>query len=279
MRRERAILFTMSKIVVFNPNIPFSTALLPQHDAGWQSNDYVEIVYVTQGSLTVTVTNGERCLGIGEGMLFMPHAEHMLTNSSDCTFRTLFFAVDFFKQCCDFLDSEMYGEWVTYRTFYFRMPYNDAFLFENRLSLFLREPNIATRKRLEKCLTLQLVGLLLSMKQNDSHNSEFSSFYTQCIDILNRCCTSSDYLEVLQLSMGYHKVYLCKKFKNVFGVTIGQYVKSLRLQYVEYMLKTTELSAARICNSAGFESFSHFNKIFKEQYGMTPTEYRNRFKK
>ena len=268
----------MEKIVNYNPNSPFSPALLHESDLGWQSNEYAEILYATQGSFTLSTDTETRTFGIGDGALIMPYAKFKIEISSDCSYRIILFSPDFFQNCCGFLDGEMYDEWKAQRICYFHMPYNDVFLFENRLSLFVREPDVATRKRIEKCLTFQLIGLLLSMRQSERHDDEFDTFYTLCVDILNRCCTSSSYLLNLQQAVGYHKVYLCKKFKEVFGTTISQYVKNLRLQYAEYMLKTTALSAAQIAKSAGIESFSYFNKIFKEQYGVTPTEFRSRYK-
>ena len=63
-------------------------------------------------------------------------------------------------------------------------------------------------------------------------------------------------------------------FKAETGMSLTQYLKSLRLERARELLETTFLSVKQIMTTAGLTNKSHFVKDFKKAYGMTPTQYR-----
>ena len=73
---------------------------------------------------------------------------------------------------------------------------------------------------------------------------------------------------------GYSISALCKNFKEETGLTVVAYINKLRLEYAERMLVTLESSVCDICYTCGFSSVRHFNRIFKDIYGCTPSEFR-----
>lgn len=67
---------------------------------------------------------------------------------------------------------------------------------------------------------------------------------------------------------------LIKDFKEYTGMTIAQYQKKQRLVYAAQLLLNSEYQITEIAEKVGFDSFSHFLRIFKEEYGLTPREYK-----
>jgi AraC-like DNA-binding protein len=65
-----------------------------------------------------------------------------------------------------------------------------------------------------------------------------------------------------------------RSFKKKTGLTFVDYVNSLRLSHAGLLLKEGRLSLLEIALSCGFNSQSHFNRVFKKIYGVTPGEYR-----
>ena len=63
-------------------------------------------------------------------------------------------------------------------------------------------------------------------------------------------------------------------FKAETGMSLTQYLKSLRLERSRELLETTFLSVKQIMTTAGLKNKSHFVKDFKKAYGMSPTQYR-----
>lgn len=245
---------------------------------GERKTNFYEFIYVTQSSIIIEIDGTEHTLSVGDGYFMVPGVDvfcRVTDSASAC--RNIYIEESLFKDCCNFIDVEMFSELCEKKCIPFKLTYDGTLISEEKFVKFLHEPNVAQRKRWEKFLTQMLISELLTPTDTVKTNSK--DFYNQCTIILNMVCTFPDYMQRLQNEIGYHKVYLCKKFKEVFGKTIGEYVLDLRIQFIEYHLKTTDYPASKICSMAGIESFSYFNKIFKKKHGMTPTEYRLKNKK
>ena len=65
--------------------------------------------------------------------------------------------------------------------------------------------------------------------------------------------------------------------KNKTGRTPNRYLIDYRLGIAARLLLTTKLSVAEIGYSCGFNTLSHFNRLFRESKGCTPSEFRERF--
>ena len=66
-------------------------------------------------------------------------------------------------------------------------------------------------------------------------------------------------------------------FHKKTGRTPNRYLIDYRLGIAARMLLTTQLSVAEIGFSCGFNTLSHFNRLFRESKGCTPSEFRERF--
>ncbi len=66
-------------------------------------------------------------------------------------------------------------------------------------------------------------------------------------------------------------------FKNKTGRTPNRYVNDYRLGVAARLLLNTQLPVSEIGYSCGFNTLSHFNRLFRESKGCTPSEFRERF--
>lgn len=66
-------------------------------------------------------------------------------------------------------------------------------------------------------------------------------------------------------------------FRNKTGRTPNRYIIDYRLGIAARMLLTTKLSVSEIGFSCGFNTLSHFNRLFRDSKGCTPSEFRERF--
>ena len=78
---------------------------------------------------------------------------------------------------------------------------------------------------------------------------------------------------------GISRSRLCYAFKTETGISVGQYLRVLRIQKARELLETTSLSAKEIGGAAGMRDQSHFSRDFKSAYNLTPSEYRERLSK
>jgi AraC-like DNA-binding protein len=68
--------------------------------------------------------------------------------------------------------------------------------------------------------------------------------------------------------------YFCKLFKKVTGLNFTHYVSRVRVEKAKNLLLNPNLRVSEIAFEVGFQSLTHFNRIFKKIIGQSPTEYR-----
>jgi len=74
------------------------------------------------------------------------------------------------------------------------------------------------------------------------------------------------------------KFYFCKLFKKATGLNFTNYVSRVRVEKAKNLLLNPNLRISEIAYEVGFESLTHFNRVFKKITGESPTEYRGQLK-
>lgn len=75
--------------------------------------------------------------------------------------------------------------------------------------------------------------------------------------------------------LGLSRSALYSKVKRVDGMSLADYVRNRRLEKAAELLVTTVLTVQEVIIETGFTNASHFSKIFRMKYGMSPFEYRH----
>lgn len=69
--------------------------------------------------------------------------------------------------------------------------------------------------------------------------------------------------------------YFCKMFKKVTGINFTDYVSRVRIEKSKNLLLNPNLRISEIAFEVGFQSLTHFNRVFKKILGQSPTQYRS----
>ncbi len=72
--------------------------------------------------------------------------------------------------------------------------------------------------------------------------------------------------------------YFCKIFKKATGTNFTDYVSRVRVEKARNLLLNPNLRISEIAYEVGFQSLTHFNRVFKKILGQSPTEYRGQLK-
>jgi AraC-like DNA-binding protein/ligand-binding sensor protein len=70
--------------------------------------------------------------------------------------------------------------------------------------------------------------------------------------------------------------YFCKLFKKATGINFTDYVSRVRIEQARQLLLNPNLRVSEIAYEVGFQSLTHFNRVFKRIVGQSPTQYRAR---
>lgn len=69
-----------------------------------------------------------------------------------------------------------------------------------------------------------------------------------------------------------------RDFRAIYSTTPLKWVRNRRLDKAKELLAETALSVTDVCFSTGFENIAHFSKVFKERFGLPPSEFRQQLK-
>lgn len=107
--------------------------------------------------------------------------------------------------------------------------------------------------------------------------SIYSKHIVQCVDYIHAHINERITTEMLSEHCGLHASYLSRLFKKETGVGVGDYIRSLKIETAQNLLKYSDYTFLEISNYLAFSSQSHFVKVFRETTGSTPREYRNQY--
>ena len=157
--------------------------------------------------------------------------------------------------------------------------------FEMRDIFFSNDNN----KELKCCMLLMRFMLTL-----DEHRKEFApeldpkaiNGYTD--DVMRRMMMVTDYIknnltadDLSQGAMaemaGISKDYFSRIFKNLTGMNYSKWLNTVRIEKAIELLSQKNMTLTEVAMMSGFQSIPSFNRVFREDKGMAPGEYRNLF--
>jgi AraC family transcriptional regulator len=85
-------------------------------------------------------------------------------------------------------------------------------------------------------------------------------------------------LSYVATSVGVHPTHLAREFHKHCNLTVGEYVRQLRIEFACRQLSTSDTPISDIAIAAGFFDQSHFSRTVKLFTGFSPAVYRKTFK-
>ncbi|MEI6297184.1 MAG: helix-turn-helix transcriptional regulator [bacterium] len=137
----------------------------------------------------------------------------------------------------------------------------------NNLPQFYRE----IQKRLHSHFN-QADKLIATLEQNRPQEAAFMQKINTLIKVnLDKEDFDTD---ALCKAMYMSRTQLFRRLKSLIRQAPAIYIKTIRLQKAKELLETTDFTVSEIAYKTGFQTISHFSKIYKKQYGILPSVFR-----
>lgn len=81
-------------------------------------------------------------------------------------------------------------------------------------------------------------------------------------------------IEHLAEQMATSKTQLFRRVKELTGVAPAAYILQVRMERARRILSTTQQSIGEVSMQCGFEDLSYFSRVFKQMFGLSPSQYR-----
>lgn len=81
-------------------------------------------------------------------------------------------------------------------------------------------------------------------------------------------------LKSLSAHLGVNASYLSTLFSKEMGMSLTEYVNTLRISHAKILLENTDIPIKSIASRCGIEDIHYFTRVFKKTCGVTPKGYR-----
>ncbi len=150
----------------------------------------------------------------------------------------------------------------------------DASALHDRLFEIYREfktKQFGYRKKGESLLASVLVSCVRNAGKMPKKEVRLAlSVKEYLIENLSEECSA----ELLGEIFHYHPNYINRVFKENFGVTMHSFLIQRRIKNAKQLLASSNLSLEKIALKCGFKTLAHFSLSFKNNCGVSPSEYR-----
>lgn len=255
---------------------------------GFHNHDFYEVVCVLDGACAHLIGTDRGILRRGDVAFIPPGTKHSIAvYNNDCVLYNLGFRLSTFEQkfkelfsnrhiLTDFLLKTMKEQSVnSYIVFHT----GNYLLGDNYLAEIEREydgKQAYSMDRLNALTHLFLIELMRNYAVDaivslDNHSgAKIDDIILNYVQNHFRAVTLAE----LGILFHYSERQLSRIIKNSTGLSFSAYVGKLRHHYAAAMLEKTDLSVARIIELSGDTNPTHFYRAFRDEYGMTPAEYR-----
>lgn len=233
-----------------------------------EQHEYWELTFIDNGALATTVDEEPYELKEMDLILYAPGQYHTQKtgHSQSCSYMTILFEMDM-------QDSYL----ITNRVYHAQRDIHNA------LNEFIKVSNhdMLYNNELMLCYLKQLI---IKVLQYDFLNSSpiASTPMQQRFEneLLNEIVIyiNDKIYEQLTIEEICHKFSVSRSslqtlFKNNLDVAPKQYISDLKLKKSKLLIKESMYTISEISNMLGFTSIHYFSRKFKQQFGITPTDY------
>lgn len=107
---------------------------------------------------------------------------------------------------------------------------------------------------------------------------EYVQKFNQTLEFIDAHYMEDISLESIAAQAGFSKFHFSRLFKQYTDYTFCDYLCYRRIKAAEEFLSIPDFSITDVAMQAGFSSISTFNRLFKQQKGCTPSEYRSNYR-
>ncbi len=271
-------LLAEGKLITVRPHTRFIK--FPEH-----THDYIEVIYMCQGS-TTHIINGET-LVLREGeLLFLPPSSRqavMPAKEEDIAVNFIILP-EFFDQSMQLLgeDTTPLKSFIidslknsSANTAYLHFEVSDVLPVQNLVeNLIYTLINGAPNKRKINQATMSLLILqLMNFTDRLTYHNVEDDLMLQVFRYIEAHYTGAE-LGALAQKLHYDVSWLSREIKRRTGKNFTDLLQNKRLSQASYLLKNTNMNIDDIALQVGYENISYFHRLFQKRYGMSPKKFR-----
>ena len=153
---------------------------------------------------------------------------------------------------------------------------DDASEYEDRLRCILRdfsECEALGDAYASALVKTVLVDVALRSSETNAERSDLAILAASVADYVRANYYEPVENETLSKHFHFTSVYINRVFKRYMGVSVHQYLISVRIGMAKELIRSREYSPSEVAVMVGFDDYPHFSKTFKRLTGKSPSDY------
>ena len=130
--------------------------------------------------------------------------------------------------------------------------------------------------RSKQVLLLLIGNVLDEVSRRSASKQDVSAVVYKVKQTIHKRYNEDISLDMLADEVGFAPAYLSYIFKKETGENIIKYLTDYRMEQAKLLLDEGVLKIVQIAKQCGYENQSYFNRLFKNAYGITPKQYREK---
>lgn len=138
---------------------------------------------------------------------------------------------------------------------------------------------LESRRRLQRYYGQLALGVTGSIPEDAPEPEEDQFLLRLRSNLLPHLDNPALDIDMICALMGTSRTALHRKMTALTGFSMNRYLRTLRLQKAKELLLIPDQGIAQIADAVGFEDPSYFGRVFAQEYGLSPSQYREINKK
>lgn len=253
----------------------------------WHWHDEIELAYIEEGSLAVSINDTRYVLEAGEGVFINSGVLHAFAGLKDtkCRFPNVLFHASLIHSSQEsvywkkYMSPIMEAVSLSHILFKKEIPWQ-----QDVLNLMKKVCDLLSNKQLgyelrvrngiSEIICLICENCLDQLSDRQAHSSTDVNRIRKMMDFIQ-----THYMEPIQILQIAGAASISKReclrcFHHVIGMAPKQYVIQLRIRKAMELLVESSFTLIEICDKCGFQNQSYFTKVFREEMGVSPGKWR-----
>lgn len=252
------------------------------------SHTYYELFYLVNGNCTISLDNKLYTLSAGNIIFIPANAIHRTSYIGDNPSERIYieFSSDYISTIEDILGKNWTGKNLWGHILYIE-PTHKSYI-NSLFDKIISEYNIIDHYS-DCCIRQLFQYLIIMLIRVDRTNIDEKNYITHShkkieADMISASryiaenfknnISLNDVAEFLNLN----PAYFSSKFKAFHGIGFSEYLRNTRINHAEWYLIETDLSMSDVADECGFCSSNYFGDTFKIVNGISPSEFRRKYK-